>query len=235
MIGARMAEQAALDEAAPAVAEPAVAAVPTRPAARQHDGSKWPPGVTPVQHVRPMKVKSQTGQDVYKYVARLRWLPEGVTDKKDSRYDFIPGSFDSPDAAAAALALAQQQLVSAGAAAVWPNGLPTDKKRQKRDAAFWEAERAASVQKAAEKAAARAAREAAEAARPKKPRKEVQGRTVQLPADRDEITVECMRDFLVDPTPAGGENAVPAWAQPPPMPSPAQPAPVPVAPGLAAM
>ena len=92
-----------MPDAAPAATAPAEAAVPGQLAARKHDESKWPPGVTPVQHVRPIKVKSETGRDVYKYVARLRWLPEGVIKKKDSRYDFIPGSFDSPEAAAAAL------------------------------------------------------------------------------------------------------------------------------------
>ena len=54
--------------------------------------------------------------------------------------------------------------------------------------------------------------------------------TVPLPADRDQITVECMREFLVDPPTVGAENAVPAWAQPP-----TKPAPVPVPPGLEAM
>ena len=225
-----------MPDAAPAATAPAEAAVPGQLAARKHDESKWPPGVTPVQHVRPIKVKSETGRDVYKYVARLRWLPEGVIKKKDSRYDFIPGSFDSPEAAAAALALAQQQLESAGPEAVWPNRpLPTDQKRQKRDAAYWEEKRAASEEKAAEKAAAKAAREAAEAARPKKQRKEKAGPrvTVALPRDASQVRNPAMRAFLqpMGANAASAQDAVPAWAQPPPV----QPPPVPVAPGLAAM
>ena len=36
--------------------------------------------------------------------------------------------------------------------------------------------------------------------------------TVPLPAARDQITVECMREFLVDPPTAGAEIAVHAWA-----------------------
>ena len=73
---------------------------------------------------------------------------------------------------------------------------------------------------AADKAALKAAREAAEAARPKKPRRDKAPQsqtTVPLPANRDVITVRCTRDFLVDPLAAGTENAVPQWAQPPPM------------------
>ena len=54
--------------------------------------------------------------------------------------------------------------------------------------------------------------------------------TVPLPADRDEIRVECTREFLVDPPAAGAEDTVPEWAQPPPMPPP----PIAVPPGLEA-
>eukprot|EP00966_Prymnesium_polylepis_P238710 5520741-Prymnesium_polylepis.1 len=41
--------------------------------------------------------------------------------------------------------------------------------------------------------------------------------TVRLPADRNEITVECVRHFLVDPPTAGAENTAPDWAQPAPV------------------
>ena len=163
-----------------------------------------------------------------KYVARLRWLPAGATSK---RYDFIPGTFVSPAAAADAQAQAQEWLGNSGPEAVWPDGLPgSNGPRLKRDEAYWEAERAACEQKAADKAAAKAAmkaaREAAEAARPKKPRREkAQRTTVPLPADRDEITVECTRDFLVDPPAAGTGNAAPRPEQ-------VQYTPVPVPPGL---
>ena len=108
---------------------------------------------------------------------------------------------------------------------MWPKKLPgskATKPRTVRDAAYWEAEAAAREQKAAEKAeakaAAKAAREAAEAARPKKPRREKQRTTVPLPANRDEVTDVCVRNFLVNPPAAGTENAAPAWAQPPLMP-----------------
>ena len=112
-------------------------------------------------------------------------------------------------------------------------GLGVRASSQRATSAYWVAEAAAREQKAAEKAAAKAAakaaREAAEAARPKKPRREKEQRrtTVPLPANRDEITVACTRDFLVDPPAAGAENTVPAWAQPPP-----QAAPIPVPAGL---
>lgn len=52
--------------------------------------------------------------------------------------------------------------------------------------------------------------------------------TVPLPADREEVTVQCVRDFLVDPPNVGAENATPQWAQPPPM-QPTQLPPIPVA------
>jgi hypothetical protein len=148
------------------------------------------------------------------YYARLRWLPLGETAK---RYDTIPDLFSTPEAAAAAQAAAQELLQTHGPRAVWPDGLPTEKKRDKRDAAYWAAVQAAREEKAAEKAALKAAREEAEAARSKRPRKEKPCTTVPLPADRNEITVPCMRDFLVDPLAAGTENAVPQRAQPPSM------------------
>lgn len=83
---------------------------------------------------------------------------------------------------------------------------------RKRDAAYYEAEAAAKAQREAAKAAAKAAREAAEAARPKRPRKDklVPCSSTAMPSNRDEVTVECMRNFLVDPPPQGGENVPPA-------------------------
>jgi hypothetical protein len=50
--------------------------------------------------------------------------------------------------------------------------------------------------------------------------------TVRLLADRNEITVECVRDFLVDPPTAGAENPAPDWAQPPPVQRPTAPPPL---------
>ena len=41
--------------------------------------------------------------------------------------------------------------------------------------------------------------------------------TVPLPADRNEVAVQCTRDFVVDPPAGGAENEVPQ-AQPPPQP-----------------
>lgn len=63
-----------------------------------------------------------------------------------------------------------------------------------------------------------------------KPRKEEmeQRQTVPLPADREVITVQAVRDFLIDPPTTGGENAVHAWTVPPPMPQRVLP-PIPVA------
>ena len=58
-------------------------------------------------HVRPIVTKLEGT----KYGARLRWLPHGVTNKAESRYDFIPGGpWSTPDEAAAAQALAQAAL-----------------------------------------------------------------------------------------------------------------------------
>ena len=52
--------------------------------------------------------------------------------------------------------------------------------------------------------------------------------TMPLPANRDEITVECTRDFLVEPPAAGTGNAAPR-------PEHVQCTPVPVPPGLNVM
>jgi hypothetical protein len=218
---------------APAEAAPPPTETPAgQPAAPAAATTKAKRGGIYPSHVRPMQTAMGT-----KYFARLAWLPAGATSKKDGgRYDVIPGGpWLKAEEAAAAQAAAQVRLDAGGPEAVWPNGLPgANGLRQKRDAAYWAADTAAREAKAEEKAAQKAAREAAEALRPKKVRRSKEGQrtTVPLPANRDTITVECTRDFLVDPTPAGGENAVPAWAQLPPMPSPAQPSPLPVAPGL---
>jgi hypothetical protein len=173
------------------MAEPQAQAVPNgEPAAAKVRGGKWPAGVERLPNIQPIETKIEG----IKYYARLRWLPPGATAK---RYDTIPGLYSTPTAAAEALGAAQALLMSRGAEAVWPKGVPGSKATQlrtKRDAAYWVAEAAAREQKAAEKAAAKAAakaaREAAEAARPKKPRREKEQRrtTVPLPANRDEIT-----------------------------------------------
>ena len=174
-------------------------------------------------HVQPMHTKTEGT----KYVARLRWLPAGATKK---RYDYIPGTFVSPAAAAAAQVLAQDWLTASGPEAVWADGLPGSKgPRVKRDADFWKAQLVAREEKAAEKAAAQAAREAAEAAVPKKPRQNKCPTSVPMPPPeaRNTVTNECMRAFLADPPAAGAENAAP---QPPPVPHTHMPMPVP--PGL---
>ena len=156
-----MEAQAAALPAAPddAPAE-APAEQPAAPAAPKEKAKRSGSGLPP--HV-------QLAANKKSYYARLRWLPLGAAAK---RYDTIPGLFSTPEAAAAAHAAAQERLHAVGPEAVWPDGLPTEKKREKRDAAFWQAEKAARDEKAAEKAALKAAREAAEAARPKKQRKE---------------------------------------------------------------
>eukprot|EP00966_Prymnesium_polylepis_P175490 4061161-Prymnesium_polylepis.1 len=207
-------------EAAPVGSPAGQPAAPAAPKAKAKRGEGGMP-----RHVRPIVTKLEGT----KYGARLRWLPHGATTKAESRYDFIPGGpWPMPEEAAAAQALAQAALVSGGPEAVWADGLPgANRPRQKRGADYWEAQKAAHEAKAAEKAAEKAAREAAEAARPKKPRRNKAPQsqtTVPLPANRDEITVPCTRDFLVDPPAAGAENTVPAWAQPPP--------PIPVPAGL---
>jgi len=56
--------------------------------------------------------------------------------------------------------------------------------------------------------------------------KEERLETARLPADRNEITVECVRDFLVDPPTACAENTAPDWAQPPPVQPPTAPPPL---------
>ena len=214
---------AAQAEAAPAEAPAGQPAAPAVTKVRAKRGESGLPA-----HVRPVKNKDG---EVTCYMARLRWLSAEATAK---RYDFIPGTFVTPTAAAEAQAEAQARLTSAGPEAVWPDGLPgCHGPRQKRDAAYWAAEQAAREEAEAKKAAAKAAREAAEAARPKKPRCEKQQRTtVPLPADRNKVMNECTRAFLVDSPAVGAENALPAWAQ---LPLPTVPAPVPVAPGLEAI
>lgn len=210
-----MEAQAAVLPAAPSEAPAeAPAEQPAAPAASKAKAKRGGSGLPP--HV-------QLAANKKAYYARLRWLPLGATVK---RYDTIPGLFSTPEAAAAAQAAAQELLQTHGPEAVWRDGLPTEKKREKRDAAYWVAEKAARDEKATEKAAAKAAREAAEAARPKKPRcQKEQLQSVPLPSDRNKVTVECVRDFLVDPLAAGTENAAPQAA-----PVQCSPIPVPVPP-----
>ena len=205
---------AAPAEAAPAEAPAGQPAAPAVAKARAKRGESGLP-----EHVRPVKNKDG---EVICYMARLRWLPAEATAKK---YDFIQGTFATPTVAAEAQAKAQVMLTSAGPEAVWPDGLPgRHKQRQKRDAAFWQAELAAREEKAAAKAATKAAREAAEAARPKRPRKEKPCQSTALPRDAAEVRNPGMRAFL---QPLADGNA--AAVQPP------QCTPIPVAPGLDAM
>ena len=87
---------------------------------------------------------------------------------------------------------------------------------------------AANAAREAAKAAANAARETAKAARDAaRPCKEKLKpcTSTAMPSNRDEITVKCTRDFLVDPPAAATGNAAPR-------PEPVQCTPVPVPPGL---
>jgi hypothetical protein len=214
------AQAAALPAASDEAPAEAPAEQPAAPAAPKEKAKRSGSGLPP--HV-------QLAANKKSYYARLRWLPLGAAAK---RYDTIPGLFDTPEKAAAAHAAAQERLQAVGPEAVWADGLPTEKKREKRDTAYWAAEKASREEKAAEKAALKAAREAAEAARPKKRRKEKTSPTCEttaLPRDASQVCDATMRAFL-QPLHASAANA-PACAQAPPtQQSPLPPIPVALAP-----
>ena len=180
----------------------------------------------------PHVIESKLASGAIQYQARLRWLPQGA-DKK--RYDPIPGVrgtkyFATPEDAASAQAAAQQLLETAGALAVWPDGLPGEKLRAARGTA---PPRSKGIRKAKADKAPGIGRGNNPKSHGNKPHKQEADRlrTVPLPADREAIDNECVREFLVEPNVIANENAVPAWAQPPLQPlQPLQPLPpIPVA------
>jgi hypothetical protein len=124
------AQAAALPAASDEAPAEAPAEQPAAPAAPKEKAKRSGSGLPP--HV-------QLAANKKSYYARLRWLPLGAAAK---RYDTIPGLFDTPEKAAAAHAAAQERLQAVGPEAVWADGLPTEKKREKRDTAYWAAEKA---------------------------------------------------------------------------------------------